>query len=155
MTGGPNGFPVFALQFDASLIPALASRYSYPPEGQAVDEIGPAVRERGYFTRPELIEVCAWKTARSRSRVAANTDEEVRETTRLALSATAEALRIWIPMALSGVRWPHGLRAAAFRAPGSLSDPGLPGAGGTRGYRARELHGAFLECLRRRVPPDR
>jgi hypothetical protein len=106
MTGGPNGFPVFALQFDASLIPALASRYSYPPEGQVVDEIGPAVRERGYFTRPEFIEVCAWKTARSRSRVAANTDEEVRETTRLALGATAEALRIWIPMALSGVRWP-------------------------------------------------
>ena len=106
MTGGPNGFPVFALQFDASLIPALASRYSYPPGGRVADEIGPAVRERGYFTRSELIEVCAWKTARSRSRVAANTEEEVRETSRLALSATAEALRIWIPMAMSGVRWP-------------------------------------------------
>jgi len=87
MTGGPNGFPAFALQFDASLIPALASRYSYPAEGRVADEIGPAVRERGYFTRSELIEVCAWKTARSRSRVAANTDEEVREATWLALSA--------------------------------------------------------------------
>ena len=106
MTSRPNGLPVFALQFDASLIPTLASRYSYPPEGRVADEIGPAVRERGFFTRPELIDVCAWKTARSRSRVAANTDEEVRETTRLALSAKTEALRIWIPMALSGVRWP-------------------------------------------------
>ncbi len=71
-----------------------------------MDEIGPAARERGYFTRSELVELCAWKTARSRSRVAANTGEEVRKTTRLALRATAEALRIWIPMALSGVRWP-------------------------------------------------
>ncbi len=106
MTAGQHDLPAFALQFDASLIPALASRYSYPPEGRIVDEIGPAVRERGYFTRSELIAVCAWKTARSRSRVAANTETDVRETTRLALSATAESLRIWIPMALSGVRWP-------------------------------------------------
>jgi hypothetical protein len=38
--------------------------------------------------------------------VAANTDEEVVEATHLALNAESEALRIWIPMALSGVSWP-------------------------------------------------
>jgi len=106
MTAASDGSPTFALQFDARLIPVLASRYSYAPEGRIVDEIGPAVRERGYFTRSELIEVCAWKTPRSKPRVASNTEDEVREATRLALSATAEGLRIWIPMALSGVRWP-------------------------------------------------
>ena len=39
-------------------------------------------------------------------RAARNTEEEVREATRLALSVTAESLRIWIPMALSRVSWP-------------------------------------------------
>src|SRR5258707_6992278 len=106
MTAGPHDLPVFALQFDASLLPALASRYSYPPEGRIVDEIGPEVRQRGYFTCSELVEVCEWKTPRSRPLVAMNSEEEVQEATSLALSATTELLRIWIPMALSGVRWP-------------------------------------------------
>jgi len=96
----------FALQFDAAQIPILALRYSYPREERVVSEIGPAVRERGYYTRAEFLEVCEWKTARSKSRAAKNTEDEVREATRLALSVTAEPLRIWIPMALSGVSWP-------------------------------------------------
>lgn len=96
----------FTLQFDVGMIPELASRYSYPREGRVADEIAPAVRERGYFTRSELVEVCRWKTPRSGPRVAANSEEEVQEATRLALGATAESLRIWIPMALSGVQWP-------------------------------------------------
>lgn len=97
----------FALQFDTSMIPALASRYSYPLlEGRIADEIGPAVRERGYFTRSELIDICRWKTPRSGPLVTLNSEEGVQEATGLALRATAEALRIWIPMGLSGVSWP-------------------------------------------------
>jgi hypothetical protein len=97
--------PRFALQFNPSQIPVLADRYSYPGEERIVGEIGPAARERGYYTRSELIEVCGWKTERSESRVAANTEEEVVETSRLALGARSEALRIWIPTALAGVHW--------------------------------------------------
>jgi hypothetical protein len=93
------------LQFDPSQIPVLADRYSYPSEERIVTRIGPAARERGYYTRSELIEVCGWKTERSKSRVAANSEEAVVETTRLALGARGEALRIWIPMALAGVHW--------------------------------------------------
>lgn len=96
----------FVLQFDVSNIAALASRYSYPPEDRIVDEIAPSVRERGYFTRLELIEVCRWKTPRSGPLVRKNSEEEVQEATRLALGATTELLRISIPMALSGVLWP-------------------------------------------------
>jgi hypothetical protein len=84
---------------------ALAKRYSYPSEGRIVDKIGPAARERGHFTRSEFIDVCGWKTERSKSRVAANSEAEVVEATRLALGAETEALRIWIPMGLSGVQW--------------------------------------------------
>jgi len=96
----------FVLQFDTSNIAALASRYSYPPEDRIVDKIAPAVRERGHFTRPELIEVCFWKTPRSGPLVKKNSEAEVQEATRLALGATTELLRISIPMALSGVLWP-------------------------------------------------
>lgn len=96
--------PRFVLQFDARETPDLAERYSYPPEDRMVEETGPAARARSYYTRSEFIDICGWKTERSKSRVAANTEEEVRETTRLALNATSEALRIWIPMAL-GVHW--------------------------------------------------
>lgn len=97
--------PQFALQFELAEIAALAGRYSYPGEDRIVDEISPAAKERGYFTRDEFIEVCGWKTARSKSRVANNSEQDVIEATRLALSTTNEALRIWIPMALSGVQW--------------------------------------------------
>lgn len=98
--------PRFALEFGPEQIPVLAARYSYPGEERIVQEVSPAVRERGYYTRSELIEVCAWKTQRSRSRVAANTSAEVIESTRLGLSADSERLRIWVLMALAGVRWP-------------------------------------------------
>jgi hypothetical protein len=97
--------PRLALQFDPSQIPVLADRYSYPGEERIVGEIGPAARERGYYHRSEFVEICGWKTERSKSRVATNTEEEVVEATRLALAARSEALRICIPMALTGVHW--------------------------------------------------
>src|SRR4051794_39850067 len=97
--------PEFRLQFDSSEIRALAQRYSYPSEDPIVDEISAAVKQRGYYTRAEFIELCAWKTQRSKSRVAVNSEKEVMEATRLALSAKSESLRIWIPMGLSGVQW--------------------------------------------------
>jgi hypothetical protein len=93
------------LQFDLDEIPAIARRYSYPSEDRIVDEIAPAVHERGHYTRDEFVEVCGWKTQRSRSRVSRNSEEDVVEATRLALSATSERLRILIPMTLSGVQW--------------------------------------------------
>jgi hypothetical protein len=37
----------FVLQFSQDKIIALADRYSYPPETRIVEEISPAVRERG------------------------------------------------------------------------------------------------------------
>ncbi len=56
----------FALQFPASQIRSLAARYEYP-DGTDLLALGKAARERGHYARGELIEVCAWKTPRSRS----------------------------------------------------------------------------------------
>jgi hypothetical protein len=97
--------PQFRLQFDRSEIPAIAGRYSYPMDDRIVNEIGPAVQRRGHYTRHEFIEVCSWKTKRSRSRVVRNTEEDVVEATRFALAAESERLRILIPMTLSGIQW--------------------------------------------------
>lgn len=96
----------FVLQFDQRQIPRLADRYLDPREDRVVDEISPAVRERGYYTRSEFVEVCRWKTPRSKPLVARNSETDVVETTRQALSAESEEVRIGALRALSGVDYP-------------------------------------------------
>ena len=98
--------PSFNLQFDPSRIADLAGRYPAEYDAEIAGQIAPAVHARGYFTKPELVSICEWKTPRSRPLVAANKEEDVREATRLALSTSSEALRIQIPMTLSGISWP-------------------------------------------------
>jgi hypothetical protein len=103
----PRSVAAFVLQFDPALLRRYAARYSYPAEGRIVDEIGPTARERGWYTKGEFIEICTWKSPRSASRAARlNSAASIEEITRVALSATAEELRIWAPQALSFVSWP-------------------------------------------------
>jgi hypothetical protein len=96
--------PALRLQFSISKIPELAARYRFEDDAHVI-QVGEAARTRGHFTKPQLITVCAWKTARSKPLVAANSAADVEEATRLALAAGSEALRIQIPMALHGVAW--------------------------------------------------
>jgi len=96
---------MFELQFDRFEIPRLAARYSYPNE----DKIEATARDnkvRGHLTLPEFLELCKWKTERSKSRVAKNTEGLVEEATRFALSAKHEQLRIHSLLSLHGVGWP-------------------------------------------------
>jgi HEAT repeat protein len=64
------------------------------------------VRARGYYTRAEFIEVCGWKTARSRPKVAANSEAAVVDATGRALSAAEEEVRISALLELAGVGVP-------------------------------------------------
>ena len=96
--------PPFELQFRLAQIPELAARYDADGDIEAV-RIGRTARARGFFTKPEFVTVCAWKTVRSKPRVATNTPTEIEEATRLALATESEALRIQVPMALCGVSW--------------------------------------------------
>jgi hypothetical protein len=100
-----NTVPRFELQFPRPLISDLAARYPHESDASILDEIGPAARSRGYFTRSEFIDLCRWKTVRSQRNVRLNSAADVEEATRLALGAGSEALRIQIPMALHGVSW--------------------------------------------------
>lgn len=95
----------FELQFRASEITALAERYEYEDDRELL-ALGSAVRARGYYTRRELIEVCAWKTPRSSRLVACNSPYAVTSRTRRALTASDESDRIAPLLELRGVGVP-------------------------------------------------
>ena len=95
----------FRLQFPAEEIEALAARFGSPDETRLL-AVGAAVRARGHYTRAEFIEVCAWKTPRSRPRVAANSQTAVAEATGRALAAIDEPTRFAALLELHGVGAP-------------------------------------------------
>jgi thermostable 8-oxoguanine DNA glycosylase len=95
----------FELQFPADEIRALAERYEYEDD-ERVRAAGEAARRRGYYTRDEFLRICAWKTGRSKSKVASNGEQEVERATRAALDAQDEAERIEALLELKGVGVP-------------------------------------------------
>jgi hypothetical protein len=99
--------PPLELQFPTSDINLLADRYRYDDAGERriAEEVGPAARRRGYFTRSEFIEICRWKTPRSKRLAVHNPAEDIEMVTRAALGATSEATRIGVLRALQGVDW--------------------------------------------------
>ena len=97
--------PRFELQFDPGAIPALAARFPVTDDGPAA-AAGAAAHAQGFYTRAQFLVVCAWKTPRSRPRVAANGEAEVQAATRAALTATDERERMEALLALGGVGVP-------------------------------------------------
>lgn len=104
------------LQFPRADIPALAARFpgSDDPSRLAV---GVAARGRGYYTREEFVQVCAWKTVRSRPRVAANPEAAIVDATARALAAGDEATRIAALLELEGVGVPTASTLLYFAFP--------------------------------------
>ena len=95
----------FRLQFSPEEITPLAQRFPETDNHRALI-IGAAVRARGHYMRDEFIEVCAWKTPRSRPRVAANTEAAVIDATGRALASEDEATRFAAMLELHGVGAP-------------------------------------------------
>jgi len=77
--------PTFRLALSPEQIESLAERFPASDDRRLL-EVGAEVRARGYYARDEFIEVCAWKTPRSRPRVAANGESTVIDATRRALA---------------------------------------------------------------------
>lgn len=107
----------FALQFPASEVPGLAARFSYPKDDSACLEAGAAARERGRYTRDELILICTWKTARSKGRVARNSEMEVEFATGRVFSTKDEDKRMEALTGLEGVGVPTGSALLYFAFP--------------------------------------
>ena len=98
--------PSFVLKFRKVDIHKWASRYSYAGEHHIEKKIGPAAKNRGYFTKPEFLTLCYWKSPRTQSRVNANSAALIKDATRIALSTPHERLRIGALTLLYGVSWP-------------------------------------------------
>ena len=97
--------PTFELQFPPDQIEALAERFGYMDESKLLT-IGESVCARGYYTRGEFIEVCAFKSVRSRPKIAANSRDAIVSATRSALATDDEGLRMQHLLALDGVGVP-------------------------------------------------
>lgn len=95
----------FKPKVNGSRVAALASHYSFADD-QGVEAIGSRTKDRGYLTRDDFLTICRWKTRRSQSRCAANSESLIREATRFALSTPEEALRIGTLTLLRGVEYP-------------------------------------------------
>jgi hypothetical protein len=95
----------FELQFRSDLIESLASRFP-PVDEHRLLAVGAGARRRGHYTRAEFIEICAWKTVRSRPKVATNTAARVRNATARAFAAEDELTRITTLLELDGVGMP-------------------------------------------------
>lgn len=101
--------PVFRLRFGVAEIPKWAAAYAYDDgDARFLEEIRPAVRERGYLTVREFREICYWKTPRSQARCRRNTADEVRVLTGAALATRDEGLKMDLLRLLQGVEWPTG-----------------------------------------------
>jgi hypothetical protein len=108
--------PRFELQFAASEIAALASRFP-AADDRDYRVAGAAARERGWYRRAEFIAVCRWKTARSASRVAGNSAPSIRTATGRALGSEDEATRMTALLGLEGVGVPTASTLLYFAFP--------------------------------------
>ena len=97
---------MFSLRFDKRQVNYWASRYDYSNEPLVVDIIGPRMNAAGYLTKADFLDLCAWKTPRSKPRCAENSEEFIQSVTRTALSTQNEQLRIEVLTLLRGVGWP-------------------------------------------------
>src|SRR5262249_17180441 len=98
--------PRFRLRIPEDQLSVWASRFSDSSETAIEKRITPAARDRGYLERDEFLELCRWKTPRSRPRCEANSEVFVREVTRTAFSTRPDELKIRVLLLLAGVSWP-------------------------------------------------
>jgi len=106
----------FELQFPAEEIEALARRFPASDDG-ALLATGARARARGHYTRAEFVALCAWKTPRSRPKIASNSDRNVVDATARAFATADEAARIGALLALNGVGVPTASTLLYFAFP--------------------------------------
>lgn len=142
------------LQFPVEDIAQLAARFSYAKPDADCLTAGAGARERGHYNRDEFLLVCAWKTERSRSRVATNSETAVELATGRAFRSQDEAKRMEALTGLEGVGVPTA-SAFSFRVSDRVSDPGREGAREPRPQGADGLPDRLLGRVPARLPTDR
>jgi hypothetical protein len=75
-------------------------------EREIEEVIGPTVQERGYYTKDQLLILAHWKSHWIVHHCKKNSEDYVREVTRIALSASQERIRVESLYLLDGVGLP-------------------------------------------------
>lgn len=97
--------PEFRLRFPIGDVAEWAERYAFADDAVAITA-GQSARGRGWYSRSEFLTVTLWKTKRSKTRTAKNSELAVQDATRLALRTSDERLRIGVLTLLQGVDVP-------------------------------------------------
>lgn len=96
----------FKLRFPLSDITRFAADYSYIDEDKIPVSFVSNVRKRGFLTREEFLQVCRWKTPRSKPLVEKNTAEVISIITRAAFRVRDDEVKIGLLQVLKGVSFP-------------------------------------------------
>ncbi len=64
------------------------------------------VKKRGYMTKDEFFEVCMWKSPRPKKKYLSNSEEKIKEISKLVLSTDSEEIKIGLLDTLNGISIP-------------------------------------------------
>lgn len=105
----------YKLRFDrdARVIGDLADQYTFKQgpkyrekEAQIETVVAPNVQRIGYYTRPDFLKLCDWKTPRTKPLCERNEENFIVEVTTLSRKTECERVRIEILTLMAGVGWP-------------------------------------------------
>jgi len=89
------------------LIQAYNGQVSYAErEEYLFNTIGKNIKNRGYLTKEEFLEIVRWKSARAIRKAEANSNEVVEKITKFAFSIDNEEVKIRVLTSLNGVSIP-------------------------------------------------
>jgi hypothetical protein len=97
----------FKPKFDLRDAEYWAQRFQTDASQDEIEhEVTQRTQKQGYLAKPDFLFLAKWKSPRSQRRCVANSEDYVREVTRVALSTSSEQLRIEVVSLLDGVGWP-------------------------------------------------
>ena len=94
------------MRYRPNRIQFWADRYDYREDDQLAVEIGHLARDRGYLDKDAFVELCRWKSPRTKSLCDSNDGALINEATKISLSAQHERVRIGSLLTLEGVGYP-------------------------------------------------
>ena len=95
----------FKLKFSKEEIGEYADRYNYNEKLLPSDAIEFGKHNK-YLSKSDFLQICEWKSARTKHHCVSNNENYVKEVTETALTKKSDQLRIEILTLLKGVSWP-------------------------------------------------
>lgn len=95
---------MFTLRFDPKAIEYWASQFPDSPTTlRIMNEIAPRTRERGALSKADFLTIAEWNSPRPRTLFRSNTEDFIREVTRVSFATKHERVRVEVLTLLKGV----------------------------------------------------